>query len=465
VVNFTLPAQTDNCGVASTNISIPSGSSFPVGTTPVTVVVTDIHGNTATNTFTVTVNDTEPPQITPLANIVQGVDPGHNYAIVNFPTPTVSDNCGVLSVVATPSSGSKFSVGTNTVTIVATDIHGNASSSTFTVTVMGLPHITSQPHNLTIQAGSTATFTVAATGSGLTYQWFKNHTNVLADGGNVSGSATATLTLSNCFGIDRGVYSVAVSNAVSGLVSGNATLTVTDPVIVTQPVGVTNLAGSNVVFSVTAVGSAPLSYQWYLKNRILPGDTGSTLTLNNITALNAGNYKVVVTNIYGKVTSSSAKLVIAPPLNITSQPTNVVAVQGDNVNFSVAVSGQAPFSYQWQLNGTNIPGANSQTLALSSVTVSNAGSYQVLVSDPMQALTSQPATLSVYTSTVPTLSISSSNSVVAVTLAGVPTFTYAIQTSTNLMDWQPAQTNSAPFTFTDTNWYQGNFYRGVYLHR
>ena len=145
MVNFTLPAQTDNCGVASTNISIPSGSSFPVGTTPVTVVVTDIHGNTATNTFTVTVNDTEPPQITP-ANIVQGVDPGHNYAIVNFPqTPTVSDNCGVLSVVATPSSGSKFSVGTNTVTIVATDIHGNASSSTFTVTVMGLPHITSQP--------------------------------------------------------------------------------------------------------------------------------------------------------------------------------------------------------------------------------------------------------------------------------------------------------------------------------
>ena len=59
VVNFTLPAQTDNCGVASVVATPASGSEFPVGTTPVTVVVTDIHGNSATNSFTVTVNDTQ----------------------------------------------------------------------------------------------------------------------------------------------------------------------------------------------------------------------------------------------------------------------------------------------------------------------------------------------------------------------------------------------------------------------
>ena len=61
VVNFTLPDQTDNCSVSNVVATPVSGSFFEVGTTPVTVVVTDLHGNSNTNTFNVTVNDTEPP--------------------------------------------------------------------------------------------------------------------------------------------------------------------------------------------------------------------------------------------------------------------------------------------------------------------------------------------------------------------------------------------------------------------
>ncbi len=172
IVSFTLPAQTDNCGVASANATPLSGSSFPVGTNTVTVVVTDIHGNTATNTFTVTVNDTEAPVIGSLANIVQGVDLGQHFATVSF-SVGATDNCGVLSVIASPSSGTHFPIGTNTVTVVATDIHGNTATNTFTVAVIDLPLIVTQPTSRTNNATTTATFSVLATNpASLSYQWF-----------------------------------------------------------------------------------------------------------------------------------------------------------------------------------------------------------------------------------------------------------------------------------------------------
>ena len=135
VVNFTLPIQTDNCGVAGQVATPASGSVFPVGTNVVTLVVTDIHGNTATNTFTVTVNDTQAPSANVPANIVQANDPNQCGAVVNFTLPTQTDNCGVAGQVATPASGSVFPVGTNVVTLVVTDIHGNTATNTFTVTV------------------------------------------------------------------------------------------------------------------------------------------------------------------------------------------------------------------------------------------------------------------------------------------------------------------------------------------
>ena len=91
---------------------------------------------------TITVDNTNPPTIAYLPNIVQGVDPGQTNATVYY-TPTATDYCGDVvapaSIVATPPSGSQFPIGTNTVTVVATDIDGNSATDTFTVAVIGLP--------------------------------------------------------------------------------------------------------------------------------------------------------------------------------------------------------------------------------------------------------------------------------------------------------------------------------------
>ncbi len=134
VVSFTTSA-TDNCPGVGTVTSTPaSGSTFPVGTTTVTSTVTDAHGNTTTKTFTVTVNDTENPALTVPANITVSNDAGVCGAVVTF-TATATDNCPGVTVVSTPPSGSTFAVGTTTVTVTATDAHGNPTTKSFTVTV------------------------------------------------------------------------------------------------------------------------------------------------------------------------------------------------------------------------------------------------------------------------------------------------------------------------------------------
>lgn len=137
VVSFVTTAS-DNCPGVTVACVPASGSFFPMGTTTVACTATDVASNTATCSFTVTVNDTQPPSITCPANVIatantmQGMTIG---AIVNYPSPTASDNCPGVTQACVPASGSFFPVGTNTVTCTATDAVGNTATCTFTVTV------------------------------------------------------------------------------------------------------------------------------------------------------------------------------------------------------------------------------------------------------------------------------------------------------------------------------------------
>ncbi len=138
VVTWTDPVigvdATDNCGVVSVVCNPPSGTTFPVGTTPVTCVATDAAGNTATCTFDVTVADEEDPTIVCPANITLAGAGAGCSAVVTWPNPIAEDNCGIASIVCNPPSGSTFS-GTTVVTCTATDNAGNTANCTFTVTI------------------------------------------------------------------------------------------------------------------------------------------------------------------------------------------------------------------------------------------------------------------------------------------------------------------------------------------
>jgi hypothetical protein len=169
------------------------------------------------------------------------------------------------------------------------------------------------------------------------------------------------------------------------------------PVITADPQSVTNIAGTNVAFTVAATGYPTLSYQWQFRGTNLAGATGYFLSVTNIQLANVGPYRVIVTNGYGAVTSAIANLVIQSPPIINTQPQSVTNYPGATVNFAVLLSGTPPFYFQWQHAATNIPGANEYSLVLSNIQIADTGTYLVVITNIFGAVTSAPATLSLFT--------------------------------------------------------------------
>jgi sugar lactone lactonase YvrE len=164
------------------------------------------------------------------------------------------------------------------------------------------------------------------------------------------------LVIDNLAATNAGDYTLIINSSFGSVTSSVATLTVLGPpFILSSPTNQTAGLGSNAVFAVSAIGVGPLSYQWQINGTNLPSQTGSSLTLTNVQWSDAGNYTVIITNNYGSVTSSVATLTVGWPPAITSQPTDLMVSAGSNVWLSIQVSGDSPFTYQWQLNGTNLP--------------------------------------------------------------------------------------------------------------
>ena len=176
------------------------------------------------------------------------------------------------------------------------------------------PVITGQPGSRTNISGTTASFTVIATGSTpLSYQWRRANTNLL-DGWTISGATTAVLTISNVSAGDAAGYTVVVTNLAGATTSAPpAVLTVLNPPVVTvQPGSRANVAGSSLMFSVTATGTPPLSYQWRKDTQPIAAATNRTFVLAGVQLADAGTYSVVVSDVGGVTLSSNALLQVRP---------------------------------------------------------------------------------------------------------------------------------------------------------
>src|SRR5205807_1639347 len=113
------------------------------------------------------------------------------------------------------------------------------------------------------------------------------------------------------------------------------------PVITTQPLSQTAVAGSSATFTVAATGTAPLGLQWKFNGANLSGATNLTLRLDNVQPAQAGTYSVRVSNPYGSAQSSSAQLTVNVPALITNQPMSVATAAGATVTFAAGASGTA----------------------------------------------------------------------------------------------------------------------------
>ncbi len=175
----------------------------------------------------------------------------------------------------------------------------------------------------------------------------------------------------------------------------NGLRTLVAPSITTQPQNQNVTPGSIATFSATASGSAPLQYQWRLNGTNLSGITNNGFMILNVQAANAGPYTVVITNSAGSITSIVATLTLAGGApSITQQPSSLTVTQGNMAAFSVTASGTA-LSYQWRFNGSGIAGATGSNYVIASAQSTNAGNYDVIVTNNAGSVTSTVATLTV----------------------------------------------------------------------
>ncbi|MBS0579286.1 MAG: hypothetical protein JSR36_08500 [Proteobacteria bacterium] len=289
-------------------------------------------------------------------------------------------------------------------TVVVTNTAGSIVSDAAKLTVTPAavaPAITVQPVSQTISAGSTATFSVTATGTApLSYQWRKNGTAI-------AGATSASYTTPAETTADSGAtFSVLVTNAAGSIASSNATLTVNGPValapsITSQPMSQTIASGATATFSVAATGTAPLGYQWRKNGTAIAGATSASYTTPAETTADSGAlFSVVVSNSAGSVTSGNATLTVTPPTvvapTITTQPANRSVTSGSTTTFTVVASGTAPLSYQWRKNGTAIGGATSASYTTpAETTADNGAAFSVVVSNSAGSVTSTDAILTV----------------------------------------------------------------------
>jgi pectate lyase/pectin methylesterase-like acyl-CoA thioesterase len=262
------------------------------------------------------------------------------------------------------------------------------------------PFIRSQPLSQTASAGQDVAFAVGASGvPAPTYQWFK-------DGAAIPGATGPTLLLPAVQAGAAGNYTVAVSNSVGSSISATATLAVVAeagaPAITQQPQPQTAVIGDAATFTVVATGAATLAYQWMKDGMPIAGATGPTLTRTALQLSDAGFYSVTISNGIGSATSAPAVLAvratpIVTPVTIVTQPVSRTAFVGDAVSFSVMAQGVPPPSYQWLKDGAPIAGATAATLTLTNVQLNSAGSYSVTVTNVSGSVTSNPATLTVFT--------------------------------------------------------------------
>ena len=360
------------------------------------VVVTNAFGSATGGPALLTVVDTIPPTIIACASN-RTLSAGANCT-ANLPDLTgevvALDASGPVTVTQNPPPGTQLGLGVTNVAFTARDSSGNTSVCVSSLTIADttppfvlacvleltlavdancqalLPDLTGT--NYILARDNCSTVSVAQTPPALTAMPVGTNTVLLTVSDNASNQTTRTVAV---------------------IVPG-------EPHIAVPPADLTLAASSNASFSVLACGAAPLLYQWQHASTNLPSATNVVLTLSNITTNNAGDYRVVLTNPAGSLTSAVATLTVLQPPVITRQPRNAVAAPGAAVSFSVAAKGLAPLAYQWQQNGAPLAGQTKASLTVSNVQPADFSGYTVGITNTDGGVLSAVATLTLAASPV-----------------------------------------------------------------
>ena len=169
------------------------------------------------------------------------------------------------------------------------------------------------------------------------------------------------------------------------------------PAITLQPLSQPVAAGYDLVLYVEAVGAPTPSYQWRKDSVSIADATSQIFVRTKFQFPDVGAYDVVVTNTVGAVTSQVAVVTMMAEPTITRQPQSLTVRAGETAVFTVAADGVPLPAYQWRFNRLPLTDRVSPTLTLVNVSSGQAGTYDVIVANQVNAVTSQPASLEVRT--------------------------------------------------------------------
>ena len=412
--------------VSPTSLASVDGSvitTIGVGTVTVTAnqaATADYAAATATTSFTV-------GQATPILSFATVPAVLYGAAPFDVSATSASDGSVIYSILSGPANviGNQVSLsGAGSVVLsarqAATSNYKAASTQTsFTVN----PNVTLSaitPTNLTLAPGQ-QTFSTTAFGGVLdTVVWSGN-------GGSFSGAAWTSPNVA-------GTYTITATSVDQPTRSVSTAVTVSAPVITTEPMMANACSAATLSLSVAAQYAT--TYQWLRNSVDIPGANAAVYTVPNATSsANAGSYAVMVTNAAGSITSNSVAASVGS--EITAQPANASVTAPQTAQFSVTAQGQSPFSYQWfsvapgSATATSVAGATAASYAPPSLATSDGAKYFATITDSCgSVLTSNQATLSVQSAPVivvqPSLPATTVNSTptLSVRAAGDPALSY-----------------------------------------
>jgi Immunoglobulin domain len=289
-------------------------------------------------------------------------------------------------------------------TLTVTGSGGNTASTTFTATPTAVSITPITPANQT-SGPETVDFTATASGGA------SDHLTWSATGGTISSSGVWTAPDT------PGTYTIKAASVDDPSVFVTTTVTISPPVITTQPVSANVCSGASPSFTIAA--SYATGYQWYRGASEIA--IGSTLTFNNVTSSSDGTYTCNVSNAAGMVTSNAVVLNVVTPTTpaITSNPASVSVYATQTATFSATATGTGTLSYQWYTgappNGTAIAGATSSAYTTGTLSDTDNGTeYYVTVTD-------SNCTNTTLTSTVATLSVTDTDTALPPTIIIQPT--------------------------------------------
>ena len=250
------------------------------------------------------------------------------------------------------------------------------------------PVITAQPSAIVnVGAGKRAVLGFRVAGSSpLSYLWSK-------DGVPLPAQIYASLTIPAASVEDGATYRVAVAN-MAGNVTSAASVVNVGPLFTVQPAGTNVPAGGEFSLSVSAVGTAPLFYQWYGNRHPLADQTNATLVLARAVSTNAGVYYAQVRNAAAAVNSASVQVLVGPAITVPLPAVLNLAARAQFL-LSPVVTGSAPLSYQWCKDGATLAGANNARLPLGPVCAANQGLYVLTVANVAGCVTSSPVQVNI----------------------------------------------------------------------